>query len=166
MPSRCGRGPGMCWGGCAILAPSREESGSEEEGFQSLENLLSQPLTHSPGPRAFIIVLPPQSLTPGYSYCPRTPNAARTVTGHLGPSCSSHPELARPQPCPRGPFPAPHPSTHPVLTLKTPRASPVQALVTDSPGANSKPLFSPPSQTPSHSPTSCSPRVGHTDGPL
>ena len=111
-------------------------------------------------------VLPPQSLTPGYSYCPRTPNAARTVTGHLGPSCSSHPELARPQPCPWGPFPAPHPSTHPVLTLKTPRASPVQALVTDSPGANSKPLFSPPSQTPSHSPTSCSPRVGHTDGPL
>ena len=40
----------MCWGGCAILAPSREESGSGEEGFQSLENLLSQPLTCSQGP--------------------------------------------------------------------------------------------------------------------
>lgn len=112
---------------------------------------------------AALTVLPPQSLTPGYSYCPRTPNTARMVTGQLGASWSSCPELALPQPCP---FPAPHPSAHSVLTLKTPQASPVQVLVTDSPGANSKPLFSPPSQSPRHASPFCSPGVGHTDCPL
>lgn len=64
MLSRCGRGPGKCWGGCAILAPSREESGSGEEGFQSQENLPSQPLTRSPGPRAFLPLLSSLSSLP------------------------------------------------------------------------------------------------------
>ena len=144
------------------LALERRASKARRTCSPNLSPPAQGPGSSSP---AVLTVLPPQSLTPGYSCCPRTPNTGRTVTGQLGASWSSCPESALPQPCPWDPSQL---HTPPLIqcSLKTPQASPVQVLVTDFPGANSKPLFSPPSQTPRHASPCCSPGAGHTDGPL
>ena len=116
-------------------------------------------VSRSPPPLTVSTILPPHSLTPGCSSCPRPSTLPGRSLGRLGASWNSRPASVLPQPCPWGPLPAPRPSTHAVLTLRTPRASPVQVLAADSPGEANLPSLLPP-RTPATGPPPPPPESG------